>query len=139
MLAGGGNNPTNDRQWVLMILVVGATGQLGGLITRRLLATDQTVRILAREASSWQALETAGAQISFGDLKSRATLDAACAGVDVVITTANSALRGGADNTQTVDTDDSIIEMTATAKTFGVKQTSVDQFLLGLLGQTSSS
>src|SRR5690606_17487490 len=33
----------------------------------------------------------------------RPTLDAACDGVDVVITTANSALRGGADTVQTVD------------------------------------
>jgi len=49
--------------------------------------------------------QTAGAQISLGDLKNRATLDAACADVDVVITTANSALRGGTDNIQTVDTD----------------------------------
>jgi NADH dehydrogenase len=88
-----------------MILVVGATGQLGGVIARRLLASGQAVRILVREGSPWQALQTAGAQISVGDLKNRATLDAACAGVDVVITTANSALRGGADNTQTVDTD----------------------------------
>ena len=88
-----------------MILIAGATGQLGGLITRRLLAEGEAVRILAREGSAWQPLQTAGAQVSIGDLKNRATLDTACAGVDVVITTANSALRGGADNTQTVDTD----------------------------------
>ncbi|MCI0387908.1 MAG: SDR family oxidoreductase [Acidobacteria bacterium] len=88
-----------------MILVVGATGQLGGLITRRLLAKGQAVRILAREGSAWQTLEAAGAQVVFGDLKSRASLDAACESVDVVITTANSALRGGDDNTQTVDTE----------------------------------
>jgi NADH dehydrogenase len=88
-----------------MILVAGATGQLGGFVTRRLLANGEPVRVLVREGSPWQALQAAGAQISLGDLKNRATLDAACAGVDVVITTANSALRGGADNTQTVDTD----------------------------------
>ncbi len=88
-----------------MILVVGATGQLGGLITRRLLAKEQAVRILAREHSAWQSLEAAGAQVVFGDLKSRASLDAACQGIDVVITTANSAQRGGDDNTQTVDTE----------------------------------
>ena len=34
-----------------------------------------------------------------------------------------------------LDTYDSVIEMTATAQTFGVKQTSVDEFLLGILGQ----
>ncbi len=88
-----------------MILVVGATGQLGGLIAKRLLAAGRTVRALAREVSAWQGLQAAGAQIAIGDLRQRATLDAACSGVDVVITTANSALRGGADNTQTVDLD----------------------------------
>ena len=88
-----------------MILVVGATGLLGGLIVRKLLAKNQSVRILAREGSAWQALADAGAQVVMGDLKSRASLDAACADVDVVITTATSAQRGGDDNTQTVDTD----------------------------------
>ena len=88
-----------------MILVAGATGQLGGFVTRRLLANGEPVRVLVREGSPWQALQAAGAQISLGDLKNRATLDTACADVDVVITTANSALRGGTDNIQTVDTD----------------------------------
>src|SRR6186713_2166863 len=88
-----------------MILVAGGTGQLGGFVTRRLLANGEPVRVLVREGSPWQALQAAGAQISLGDLKNRATLDTACADVDVVITTANSALRGGTDNIQTVDTD----------------------------------
>jgi len=104
-----------------MILAVGATGQLGSLITRRLLAERQQVRILAREGSSWQTLGQAGAQVAIGDLKSRATLDAACAGVDVVITTANAAQRGGADNTQTVDTDGNRNLIDA-ARNAGVKQ-----------------
>ena len=104
-----------------MILVVGATGQLGGLIARRLLAKGEVVRVLVRDASPWQALQAAGAQISIGDLKNRATLDAACAGVDVVLTTANSALRGGADNTQTVDTDGNRSLIDA-ARSAGAKQ-----------------
>ena len=104
-----------------MILVVGATGQLGGLIAKRLLAAGRTVRALAREASAWQGLQAAGAQIAIGDLKQRATLDAACSGVDVVITTANSALRGGADNTQTVDIDGNRNLIDA-ARSAGVKQ-----------------
>jgi uncharacterized protein YbjT (DUF2867 family) len=103
------------------ILVVGATGQLGGVITRRLLAKNQSVRILAREGSAWQALKDAGAEVSIGDLKSPGTLDAACAGIDVVITTANSALRGGADTTQTVDIDGNRNLIDAARKA-GVKQ-----------------
>ena len=86
-----------------MILVVGATGSLGQSITRSLLARGADVRILVRQDSAWEPLKDAGAQVSIGDLKSRETLEAACEGVDVVITTANSALRGGADNVVSVD------------------------------------
>jgi NADH dehydrogenase len=59
--------------------------------------------MLVRPGSSYQPLQQAGAQPIFGDLKERASLDAASDGVDVVITTANSALRGGDDNVETVD------------------------------------
>lgn len=86
-----------------MILVVGATGQLGGMIATSLLARSAPVRILVRPGSEFRALLEAGAEPAVGDVKSRATLDTACDGVAVVITTANSALRGGADNVDTVD------------------------------------
>ncbi|MBI1299941.1 NAD(P)H-binding protein [bacterium] len=90
-----------------MILVVGATGRLGGMITRQLLAQGKSVRILVRRnspaeemakqgmATSAQALIDAGAQPVYGDLTDRASLDPACAGVETVITTANAALRNG--------------------------------------------
>jgi uncharacterized protein YbjT (DUF2867 family) len=86
-----------------MILVVGATGNLGGRVARMLLAQGQPVRILARSQSNYQPLAEAGAQVVLGDLKQRGSLDPACEGVDTVITTANSAARGGEDNPQTVD------------------------------------
>src|SRR5947207_5030814 len=86
-----------------MILVVGATGNLGGVVTRMLLAQGQPVRILARSRSNYQPLADAGAQVVLGDLKQRGSLDPACEGVETVITTANSAARGGEDNPQTVD------------------------------------
>src|SRR5947207_5312266 len=86
-----------------MILVVGATGNLGGAVTRMLLAQGQPVRILARSQSNYQPLAEAGAQVVLGDLKQRGSLDPACEGVDTVITTANSVARGGEDNPQTVD------------------------------------
>jgi uncharacterized protein YbjT (DUF2867 family) len=56
-----------------------------------------------------------------GDLKERASLDPACQGADVVITTANSAQRGGADNPQTVDLEGNRNLIDA-AKAAGVKQ-----------------
>lgn len=86
-----------------MNLVVGATGSLGGALTQSLLAQGKTVRILARPHSDYKPLEEAGAQVFIGDLKDPASLGPACQGADVIITTANSALRGGDDNPQTVD------------------------------------
>jgi NADH dehydrogenase len=86
-----------------MKLVVGATGQLGGLIARRLLERGTDVRVLVRPRSAYQPLVDAGAQPVLGDLKDRASLDAAVQGVDVVITTANAAAGSGADNPETVD------------------------------------
>ena len=76
-----------------MILVVGATGQLGSAVTRMLLAQSKPVRILARAQSDYQPLADAGAQVVLGDLKQRGSLDAACQGAETVITTANSAAR----------------------------------------------
>jgi uncharacterized protein YbjT (DUF2867 family) len=88
-----------------MILIVGATGSLGGAIAHTLLARGEAVRILVREEATAAPLIAAGAQPVRGDMKDRGSLDRACAGVDTVITTANSALRGGGDNAQTVDLD----------------------------------
>ena len=86
-----------------MILVVGATGMLGSVITRRLLEQGKDIRILVREGSEYRALEAAGAKPVIGDLKNRASLDAATRGVETVLTTANSAVRSGADSVQTVE------------------------------------
>ena len=104
-----------------MYLIVGATGNLGGAITHMALAQGKPVRILARPPSNYQPLAAAGAQVVLGDLKERASLDPACQGVDVVITTANSAQRGGADNPQTVDLEGNRNLIDA-AKAAGVKQ-----------------
>jgi len=104
-----------------MILVAGATGQLGGIITRRLLAQGQPVRILVRPQSSFQPLVEAGGQPVLGDLKDRASLDPACEGIETLITTANSAQRGGEDNVQTVDLEGNRNLIDA-AKAAGVKQ-----------------
>ena len=86
-----------------MILIAGATGHLGGLITRNLLDQRHEVRILVRSESPYHSLVQAGAQAAIGDLKEPSSLTPACVGVNTVITTANSALRGGDDTTETVD------------------------------------
>jgi uncharacterized protein YbjT (DUF2867 family) len=98
-----------------MILVVGATGVVGGMITRRLLEQGREVRVVLRRdspssqlvrqglATSAEELIESGAQQVHGDLRDRASLEAAVGGVETVITTANSVMRGGADNPQSVD------------------------------------
>jgi uncharacterized protein YbjT (DUF2867 family) len=112
-----------------MILVVGATGILGGTIARELLARGKEVRVLLRHnspsealvplglATSAQSLIDAGAQPVFGDLRDRGSLDAAVAGIQTVITTANSAMRGGEDNVENVDLNGnrSLVEAAAAA------------------------
>lgn len=86
-----------------MILVVGATGLLGGHITRRLLDQGRPVRIVVRQGSDYDGLVTAGAEAAIGDLKDPHSVRAACRGVDAVITTANAIGRDGEDNLESVD------------------------------------
>lgn len=98
-----------------MILVVGATGTLGGRIVRGLLEQGKDVRVFVRPnspsqelakqglANTAQSLIDAGAQPAWGDLKDRASVAAAVAGVDTVISTANAVKRGGEDTLETVD------------------------------------
>ena len=68
-----------------MILVVGATGSLGGRITRGLLAHQDPISAqLAQQgrANTAASLVAAGAQAVYADLKYPASLTAALAGVD---------------------------------------------------------
>ncbi|HET7037219.1 MAG TPA: SDR family oxidoreductase [Thermomicrobiaceae bacterium] len=86
-----------------MILVVGATGQLGGEIAQRLLQRGDAVRMLVRPGSNYQPLAALGAEPVFGDLKDSASLGPALDGVDTVVTTANSAQRLPPDTIEAVD------------------------------------
>jgi NADH dehydrogenase len=115
-----------------MIFVVGATGVVGGMITRQLRAQGKDVRVLLRRnspfaamatqglATSAQSLIDAGAQPAYGDLKDRRSLDEAMQDVETVITTANSFARGGADSVETVDRTGNQ-QLVAAAKAAGVE------------------
>jgi uncharacterized protein YbjT (DUF2867 family) len=72
-----------------MILVCGATGELGGRIARGLLAAGAPVRALVRPASADGAreLRAAGAEIAHGDFRDATSLRAAVAGADTVVST----------------------------------------------------
>jgi len=81
-----------------MILVCGATGDLGGRIARVLRSEGRQVRALVRPTTDATRLEEDGIEVIRGDLRDPATLGPALAGVDTVVTTANAIGRilGGA-------------------------------------------
>ncbi len=92
-----------------MVLVVGATGLTGSEICHKLRGLGEPVRALVRTTSSKdkiQALQSAGVELCFGDLKDRQSIAAACRGVDAVISTASSTLsRQPDDSIKSVDTE----------------------------------
>ena len=67
-----------------MNLVTGATGLLGSHIVEQLRKRDLPVRVLVRPGSDRSWLETQDVEFAVGDVTDRASLDAACAGCDVV-------------------------------------------------------
>ena len=116
-----------------MILVVGATGSLGGRIVRGLLEQGKDVRVFVRRdspseqmaqqglAHTVQSLIDAGAQPAWGDLRDRASIEAAVAGVDTVISTANAVKRWGEDTLETVDRQGTL-DLIDAARAAGVRR-----------------
>jgi uncharacterized protein YbjT (DUF2867 family) len=70
------------------ILVVGATGYLGGKVVQQALTKGKTVLALVRPGSDATKLEAAGVEIVRGDLTDRPSLIVALEGADALITTA---------------------------------------------------
>jgi uncharacterized protein YbjT (DUF2867 family) len=73
-----------------MILVAGATGHLGTEIVRRLREKGEEVRGLVRATSAPEKiarLKELGATLFTGNLRDKASLDGACAGMSTVIST----------------------------------------------------
>jgi uncharacterized protein YbjT (DUF2867 family) len=107
-----------------MILVVGATGFLGGEICRRLVGTGRPVRALVRatsERATVDALRNAGVEIVEGDLQDRTSLDAACRGVATVITTATTVRSSQANDSIDRTDRDSQMQLVDAAKAAGVE------------------
>jgi uncharacterized protein YbjT (DUF2867 family) len=73
---------------VLMILVVGGTGELGGRVVKLLRAQGHDVRCMVRPRSDHSALSGLGASLVSGDLTRPETLQPACEGVTTVVATA---------------------------------------------------
>ena len=65
-------------------LVTGATGFTGSHLARALAVRGQRVRALVRDAGHARNLEAEGIQLAVGDIRDRAALEAATAGIEVV-------------------------------------------------------
>lgn len=70
----------------LKVLVVGATGQQGGAVARKLLDKGHQVRALTRSPDSPEAvaLKEAGAEVVDGDLEDHSSCASAAQGVDAI-------------------------------------------------------
>src|SRR5712692_3779095 len=77
-----------------VVLVVGATGQLGRAIVWRLSEDGVPVRALVRPTSNVAVLLDSDAERVKGDLRDAESLRKACRGCDAVITTATSVHSG---------------------------------------------
>jgi uncharacterized protein YbjT (DUF2867 family) len=90
-----------------MVLVVGATGLVGGEVCQRLMRRGEPVKALVRATSAKEkieALRSAGVELCVGDLKDPQSIVAACRGVNAVISTASSTLtRQPGDSIESVD------------------------------------
>lgn len=86
-----------------MILVVGATGRLGGAVARMLLERGGAVRALARDPARAEDLRRRGAEVVRGDLCDPGSLPRALDGVEGVVAAAHSLLGRGRNTMERVD------------------------------------
>jgi uncharacterized protein YbjT (DUF2867 family) len=84
------------------VLVVGATGHLGGVITRKLIVAGTRVRALARNREALEPL-AADAEIAAVDLRDLPKLTEACRGIDQIVATANNNMGSGPNSPSRLD------------------------------------
>ena len=108
----------------MSILVVGATGLVGGQVAQKLRRQGESVRALVRGGDAHpkvQPLRAAGMEIVDGDLTVPETLALACRGIATVVTTATSMPTGANDGLRRVDLDGTLALIEA-AERAGVKR-----------------
>jgi uncharacterized protein YbjT (DUF2867 family) len=81
---------TSDVEGAAMILVVGATGLLGGRVVELLVEGGDQVRGLVRSHSKRPASWGTETEVTVGDLTDSGSLERACEGVDTVVATATA-------------------------------------------------
>jgi NADH dehydrogenase len=86
-----------------MILIIGATGKLGGAVAKLLLHEGKSVRAMTRTPEKAEALKKLGAEVVAGDLREPGTLAKACAGVTKLLAASHSFLGRGNESPQVVN------------------------------------
>src|SRR5579872_3719215 len=86
-----------------MILIVGASGRLGGTVARRLLAEGRPVRALSRAPERLADLARPGAEVVTADLRDPASRARACAGTRMVLAAAHAVVGKGDNQPRAVD------------------------------------
>lgn len=112
------------RETALMLLVCGATGELGGRVARRVAAHDGELRLLLRNDAPASLAGELGADLVRGDLRDPASLERAMRGVTTVVTTVTAmgrALAGERLDVRAVDGLGSLA-LVAAAERAGVKR-----------------
>jgi uncharacterized protein YbjT (DUF2867 family) len=102
-----------------MILISGGSGILGTILTRRLLAGGEAVRVMTRSPARAAPLGEAGADVVEGDLLDRDSVVRACEGVQAVVAAAHAGLGRGRNASVHVD-DAGHRRLIDTAKASGV-------------------
>jgi len=82
---GQGTQSHREVDMVAKILVVGATGNVGGGVVEALVGEGADVRGLARNEGSVDAVRAAGCEPALGDLTESSSLDGAFDGIDVAV------------------------------------------------------
>lgn len=85
------------------VLVAGATGQTGQLIVKELLADGYEVRALVRDMARGRKVLGDGVELHVADVKDPATLAAAFAGTDAVISAIGARGAKGPDRPEAID------------------------------------
>lgn len=85
------------------VLVAGATGQLGRVIARKLVAAGVPIRALARSRDKLAALDGPGCDIAPVDMLDLAALTRACQGISQIVATANNNMGSGPTSPRRVD------------------------------------
>ena len=102
------------------VLVVGATGQLGRVIARKLMTSGTKVRALARNGNALASFSP-DAEIAPVDLRDLPRLTEACRGIDQIVATANNNMGKGPTSPTRIDLS-AYQNLCAAARNAGVRR-----------------